>query len=243
MSTDRLRTVRIAAWTATLALGALQGWVFRHKVSPDGVAYLDLSDAVVHGRWSALVNGYWSPLYPTLVGLLRLTFGTSAYWESSTLHVVSFLGLVLSLIAFEALLAALRGTASPWDRRPFDGAFGLTLTYGFFAIVSLAMISVEGTVPDFFLAAACFGAFAFAVRIESQSPSLRDGVLLGLCLGGGALAKSFMFPLPLVIFPVLGGMLWLRTRGAMRSFVVAAGTFATVTLPWCGALSLAIGKP
>jgi len=54
-----------------LAGALLQAWSDRHGITPDGVSYLDLSDAVVDGSWRGLVNAYWSPLYPLLLGLAR----------------------------------------------------------------------------------------------------------------------------------------------------------------------------
>ncbi len=58
-----------------------QAYAQRYVVGPDGVAYLDLSDAVVAGHWSGLVNLYWSPLYPLLIGLARIVTRASPAGE------------------------------------------------------------------------------------------------------------------------------------------------------------------
>jgi hypothetical protein len=83
------RTIRLTAWVAILALVAFQAYAQRFSIGPDGMSYLDLSDAVVDGRWSRLVNLYWSPLYPLLVGVGRLVAGAGPRWEVLTLHAVN----------------------------------------------------------------------------------------------------------------------------------------------------------
>ena len=77
------RTIRLTAWVAILALAAFQAYAQRFSVGPDGISYLDLSDAVVSGRWSTLINLYWSPLYPVLVGVGRVIAGAGPRWEFS----------------------------------------------------------------------------------------------------------------------------------------------------------------
>ena len=79
-----MRTIRVVAWIALLAFTAFSAYAQRYAVSPDGISYLDMSDAVVTGDWSRLVNLYWSPLYPTLVGLVRTL--TSASCRVTWLH-------------------------------------------------------------------------------------------------------------------------------------------------------------
>jgi len=63
------RTIRVVARVVILAIAVFQAWAQRYAVSPDGISYLDMSDAVVDGNWSRLVNLYWSPLYPALIGV------------------------------------------------------------------------------------------------------------------------------------------------------------------------------
>jgi hypothetical protein len=51
-----------------LVLGLLQAWAGRHSMQSDGISYLDMGDAIVRGDWRMALNGYWSPLYPFLLG-------------------------------------------------------------------------------------------------------------------------------------------------------------------------------
>jgi hypothetical protein len=167
--------------------------MYRHDISPDGVAYLDLSDAIVHGRPADLINGYWSPVYPVVVGLLRLALAwtpiATPYWEFTILHLASFIGFVLSLWTFEWFLDALTSAGTGWKQQPFASPVGRATAYAFFGVTSLYMISVRGTLPDFFLAAATYAAFGCLLRLRDR-PSDRPGVwrpyeILLLSLRGG----------------------------------------------------------
>src|SRR5687768_17881842 len=118
-----IQRVRAIAWGVLLTLAAMQAWGFRHTISPDGIAYLDLSDALLSGHVRELVNAYWSPLYPTLIGLLRLLVSATPlgapYWEFALLHLVSFIGFALSLGAFEWFLRGLDDAGAHWLSQPF----------------------------------------------------------------------------------------------------------------------------
>jgi len=69
--------VRVAFWLVGTVLAVLQSWSFRHFVTADGIAYLDMSDFVVPGvGWRRIISGVWSPLgreKPVSRSLQRLT--------------------------------------------------------------------------------------------------------------------------------------------------------------------------
>lgn len=235
-------------WAVLVAIATAQAWMFRHEISPDGVAYLDLSDAIVNGRARDLVNGYWSPAYPFAIGAVRfLLWPTplkSPEWEFALIHVVNLLAFVLALAAFEWLLRALDDRGATWGQQPFQTVTGRVAAYALFGVGALGMISVKGTVPDMLLAFAAFAAFACLLRLH-DNPADRLGALrLGLVVAVGALTKSIFFPLGVVILATIAWPLLRRGgRDGRVSLAIAAGTFMAVTLPWVVALSLAIGKP
>lgn len=235
-----VQQVRLVAWSVLLVLAALQGWFFRHVVSPDGVAYLDLSDAVVHWRLGELVNGYWSPLYPALVGLLRLLV-SNPYWEFALMHLASFLGFALSLAAFEWFLRALDDAGATWGQQPFRTPLGRAVAYVFFGTLSLVMISVAGTVPDFFVSAAVFAALACLVRLRENPADRSTAVRLGGVLALGALTKSIMFPFGVVVILTLALATW--TRAGRTAVLRSAAVLAVATMPWFVALSVSLGRP
>ena len=55
---------------ASVAFGLVHAWVGRYSMNPDGVSYLDMGDALVRRDWAHAVNGYWSPLYGWMLGLV-----------------------------------------------------------------------------------------------------------------------------------------------------------------------------
>jgi len=80
------KTVRLALWAVGLGAAALQAWAFRRWVNPDAIAYLDIATRFAHGHWGALVNAYWSPMYPFLLGVAFRMVRPSPYWESTVAH-------------------------------------------------------------------------------------------------------------------------------------------------------------
>lgn len=237
--------LRVVAWSILLLLAAAQGWIFRHTVSPDGVAYLDLSDAVVHGRFGELVNAYWSPVYPALIGVTRILVSATPfgapYWEFALVHAVNILTFALSLAAFEWFLRALDAAGAAWGQQPFTSVGGRAIAYLFFGSASLVMISVEGTVPDYLISAASFAAFACLLRLRDNPADRATAIRLGLVLAGGALTKSIMFPLGVVMLLALA--LVIRGREGRRTALRSGAVFLLATLPWCLALSFSLGRP
>src|SRR5437867_12791219 len=99
--------VRRVAWALLIAAAALEAYGQRFAMSPDGMSYLDLSDAIVQGRWAGLVNAYWSPLYPVLIGVVRLMTGVGPEREFVAVHALNFVLFVGMVAAFDWMLTGL----------------------------------------------------------------------------------------------------------------------------------------
>jgi len=106
------------AWVVLVSISLFQAYAQRYAVSPDGISYLDMSDAVVGGDWSRLINLYWSPLYPTLLAVIATYYILFAVMGSSTpaLAIESAVAgtfLVLAVVGFKKnlwlVVAALAG--------------------------------------------------------------------------------------------------------------------------------------
>jgi hypothetical protein len=235
------RTIRLVAWTVILALAAFQAYAQRFTVGPDGISYLDLSDAVVIGRWSGLVNLYWSPLYPALIGLARLVVGSGPRWEVATLHAVNFVCFVAMFAAFEYLLIETFELARRTRHSALGGPWGAIAAYSLFGMFALTMTPLELTTPDLLASAAVFLAFGALLRLrDATTPSRHDTLLLGLALGVGALAKSFLVPWAVVCLVVLA--IATRRRG-VSSVVIASSAWILIVLPWSLVLSARAGRP
>jgi hypothetical protein len=238
---NQVRAVCIIAWVVIVLLAVLRAWAARHDVSPDGVSYLDLSDAVLRGRWSGLVSTYWSPLYPILIGIARLALASTPLGtpegELAVVHVVNLLLFVASLGAFEWLVRETAKTAAAWGNRALATTWVRVAAYVLFGAMTLAMSPPSLTTPDLLVNAACFAAFASVLRLE-RTPTAKDGWLLGGSLGIGVLAKSFMLPLSLLVLVLVA--MRVRSRGA-RALAVAAGVWLIFTAPWVAAMSHSAG--
>jgi len=239
--TDRIRTICFVARVVIVLLAALRAWDARHDISPDGISYLDLSDAVIQGRWAGLVSTYWSPLYPALIGVARIALGWTLLGtpanEFALVHVVNLALFVLSLAAFEWLVRELAKSSAAWGSHALASAWGRVAAYALFGAVTLAMSPPSLTTPDLLVNAACFAAFASLLRVERRG-SAADAALLGASLGIGVLAKSFMVPFSLVVLVVLA--LRLGTRGS-RKLVIATGAWLLLTAPWVAAMKHSAG--
>lgn len=56
----------------------MNGWVYRQRMNPDGISYLDMAaEALKHGPL-ALVNAHWGALYPALIAIAQLVLRPSA---------------------------------------------------------------------------------------------------------------------------------------------------------------------
>lgn len=228
------RRIRLGAWIAILALAAFQAYAQRYAISPDGMSYLDLSDAVVTGKLGALVNLYWSPLYPFLVGLARLASGGGPQTEVQAMHAVNFVALVGLLAAYDYLLVKVFSMAQARPEVSLRGRWGTACAYGLFATVALTMNPLELTTPDLLSNATILVALGAMLRLRDDTSSRRAAVTLGAALGLGLLAKSFLVPWAIV---ALACMVIAMYKRGLRELFVAAGVWAVFLLPWTAVLS------
>jgi hypothetical protein len=225
---------RRVIWFILLLLAALQVWSARFAATPDGVSYVDLSDAIVTGHLGGIVNAYWSPLYPTLFGLLRLIVRPSAYWEFAWVHVLNLLLFWVSLGAFEYFIGALARVAARMGRKDLETTAGRAAAYAIFGLMSLMMTPLTLPTPDLIVTSASFVVFGATLRLRHEPRSARHAMVLGLALAVGALAKSFFVPWSLVVFAAL----WFMTRrSGSRATAIAAAVWIAFIGPWCAVLS------
>lgn len=223
-----------------LALALFQAYAQRYAVSPDGISYLDLSDAVVDHDWSRLVNLYWSPLYPALVGLARVVSSASPAAEVPVMHVVNFLSFVAMFAAFDYMLTSILELARRTRHSILGGPWGAVGAYLLFAVVGLTMLPQELTTPDLLSGTTMFVVFGALLRLRSGSAhETRDAVVLGLALGLGALAKSFLVPWALVCLVVL--FVATRARGP-RAALISGVVWAVIVAPWTIVLTRQAGR-
>jgi hypothetical protein len=212
-------------------------------MNPDGIGYLDLGDAFFLHKWFDVVNGYWSPLYASLLGLALFIVKPSRWWEFPTAHVVNFILFLFSLACFEFLLRSLRQDLR--DNARDENLQGLTepsllaFSYAIFLWTSLELITVWDLAPDMCLAAFIYLAAGLLLRIRRRF-SVRLSIVLGVVLGLAYLTKAIMFPLSLVF--ILIGLFCIQRQAMARYLFTVTLTFLVICGPWLMALSHAKGR-
>ncbi len=199
---------------SAVVLGAIQAWAGRFVMNPDGVSYLDLSDAFARGDWQSAVNALWSPLYPFALSIAMRILQPSPYSEFAVAHFVNFLAYLCTIAAFEYVL---RGVLiinrnivtntvinNPKDttrlRMPLPEQTLIIVGYSLFIWAMLVLIKLSTIAPDLLFTAFLFAAVGVLLRIKTGA-TLSRFAALGVLLGFGYLAKSPMLPLmPVFIF-------------------------------------------
>lgn len=235
--TDNVGWAHWVAWIVIIALAVLQALWYRSTLNPDGVAYLDLSDDVLAGHASGLVQGYWSPLFPVLLAAGRAIIGRSAAHETVVAHLVNAAGVVFALVGWRVLLrqVARRGEALMGLHTPV----GVAAAYAVFVWGIFWVLSLHFVTPDVWLAGCVFVAAAMTIAHHEAAeppPSIRLGVVLGI----GYLTKAVLLPVsPFFI----AGAVWLTPRGRrLRVALFAVVGVALVAGPWVAAISRHEGR-
>jgi len=236
---------RAGFWCTAAALATLQAWAHRNEVSPDGLSYVEMAQAAARGDWSALVNGYWSPLYPFLLNVAFRILHPSMAWESTVVHAVNFLLYLVSLYCFGVVVrevVAARWTGEPErEWRPVS----VQLFWGWSCLLFLwaaqVWLTTAMTTPDLIVAALVYLATALLLRIYRGQGNAVLFASLGAVLGFGFAAKAPLFLLAFV-FLLCGFFLHGRAHGAngkaLALSLLGLAVFALISAPLVYALSL-----
>jgi 4-amino-4-deoxy-L-arabinose transferase-like glycosyltransferase len=240
---QNLPLLRAVFWLITALAGFLQAWASRFWISPDGNNYLDVASAYLRGDWSHAVNAYWSPIFSWLLALCLRIFRPSSYWESTLLHLLNLLGLLVALRSFEFFFRAFLGMQKKIDQ--LDGEEEKlsdfewwALGYGLFLSTSFLVLTVTSTTPDIWvLAFSCLVA-GLVLHIWTQGGGWGLFASLGFALGCAYLTKTFYFPMTFIFLPTA----WLATgnpRKTLKQAVLGFAVFAFIAGPWIVTLSRA----
>jgi hypothetical protein len=227
-----VRTLNRLLWSyrgVTVVLGVIAAWRGRFMLTPDAVSYLDLGDAILSGGPAAAVNSYWSPLYPTVVAVVRTAFGFDPALEIPLAHLANLLVFLASMIAFETLLRELLvrvGWTGVEDGAPRTAALCLVgMGYPLFLVSVLGLIGLGHVTPDVAVAGFVLAATALTLAV-SRRGTVRFGLGLGVVLGLGYLTKTVMMTVGIGI--LLCG--WIVARDRRSRAAMAAATLVAVCI-------------
>ena len=236
--------LRLLFWCLAIALGALEVWARRNEVNPDSISYIEMAEAAAQGGWHALVNAYWSPLYPLLLSVGMRLFHPAIYWEFTFVHMVNFLLYLGDLFCFEIflkeLLAARRTEGGLEKGRPVPERIVRIWGYLLFLWSSQFWLGLAMVNPDIIVAGLIYVATALLLRIYQGKGTWLLFSALGLVLGLAYLAKAVMFPLSF-LFLASALLLFASKRGSylggLPRSAFALAVFLSVASPLVIALS------
>jgi len=243
----RFRTA--ITWAIVVVCGAVQAIASRFYVNPDGVSYLNMSDAYMRGDWGAAVNTYWSPLYGWLIGTIHRIYPWPMYWESSIVHAINFAIYLASYFCFRFMLRELteyQREKKKTDPRVYfiDWTQGWEFVFAHVAFLwaALIMIGLSLVTPDMLLAAEVYLIVGLMLRILRGRPGLGYPILLGALLGLSYLTKAVMFPIAFLVIACTGiGKAAVRWTHLQRA--VCTLSFLAVAAPQVIAMSREVGRP
>jgi hypothetical protein len=233
-----------------IGLALLELWSGRYQLQADGVSYLDMSDAFLRHNWGILINPYWSPLYPFLVGVATWLIRPSANWELPVMHAVNFAIFIGALASFEFFLREVirvcgqeGGQEDSLSALPLPAWMWQVLGYCLFAWSTIVLNSgLFEVTPDLLVAAFVYLDAGLVLRLRSGANPSRTSLLLGLTLGLGYFAKAILFPVAFVFmavaFLVAGG--W---REAIRALALTFLIFGAIAAPLFLGISKMLGRP
>ncbi len=172
-------------------------------MNPDGMSYLDMASEAVRSGPGSLVNGYWSPLYPALIGCALLLIRPAPAFLFPAVHLVNLVIFAVTLLCFTffvrswSAIEKLKSAASQ-SQKPYLIPFSFGLFFWF--AEEFTRPSLEH--PDLCVTAIVFLIAALCCRINAAS-QWRDYLALGFAFGLGYYAKAVMFPLALILLAIL----------------------------------------
>ena len=221
-------------WGVCLLLAGVHAWTFRHFMNPDGMSYLDMASETLRGGPQNLVNGYWSPAYPALIGLAFFIIRPSPIHEFPVIHLVNFAIFGFALLSFTFFLKSWLGVHRKPHMIPFCFCVFLWFTINF---VTLSVVA-----PDLCMAGIVFLAAGICCRISLLGSDWRHFAALGGVLGLGYYVKAAMFPLGLTLIAVL--FVWPPSRRHSRfKILLSAIVLLIVAAPLVTLVSRQVGHP
>jgi hypothetical protein len=224
----------------------VQAASLRHTLVPDGVSYLDIARACARGNWAALINGYWSPLYPLILSPVLGVIKPFPYRELAVVQYVNCGLLLVTLALFEYFLFWLRKfiettSATALQDKPFSFALTESIGYSLFFWATLFMIPPSLVTPDVLVTASLLLSGAALLKIANGADGWFSFAMLGLSLGLGYLAKAVMFPVSFVIIGV-SALYFGKRRRSIPRLVLSSVVFLTLSSPVIISLSGAKGR-
>jgi len=242
-SARAMQRLRLALIAGAVATGALDTWFYRQwNLNPDGVSYFDLARAFVAHGPEALVNGYWSPLYPAFIGTALGVFSPGPDWIYPMVRVLGFAVYLLTIVAFDRLvrvsiLSRLPGHETDRWLAPVI----LVTAWGLFFLLVSQAIGLFLATPDMGVAAIVLFVATELFELSTAPWRTSRWIRLGVVLGIGYWWKAILFPVGAVTLVVASVVAW-RRRDPARGMLSGGVAFALLSLALAVPISRQVGR-
>lgn len=222
-------SVHRVAISVMLVLGAIDTAYFRTwNVNPDGVSYINLAQAFAAHGPAALINGYWSLLYPGLLGTVIAAVRPDNESLFSVMRAVGFGVFAATTLAFAHLLRVVfdHGDFKQVPRQRLCVVIVAWLAYAVFVLKAIGLFLVT---PDMGVAGIVFCASAELISITREPIPTRRWARFGAVLAISYWWKAILLPVAGVLLAI-AGLVAARRRDNRRGPASAMIAFAVLAL-------------
>jgi hypothetical protein len=240
MVDENLKKLQVLFRMLAIGLGMLHVYaaIKSQSMNADGISYLDIGDAYFRADWVNAINPVWSPLYSWILGFANFVIRPPMQWEFPVVHLVNFVIYLMALSSFEFMWKRVRAYEASNESYAIPDFWWWTLGYLLFVWISLSLIEVWAVTPDMLMEVFVFLAAGLIAGMRAKEGNRWSFASLGLILGLGYLSKSFMFFIAIVFLAIA----WLVQKRSQRKFLLAAGFFVLISLPFMLVISEKRGK-
>ena len=246
----KYKLARFVCCSVYIGFALLEAWSTRQFINPDGISYLDMSDALLKHNWRLLINPLWSPLYPFLIGVATWITRPSAQWELPIVHMVNLVIFLGALWSFDFLLRQVICVLGRKNEHldadstvPLPAWMWQLLGYSLFAWSTFELIWAPTIVtPDLCVAMFVYLDAGIVLSLRTSAKKSRTCLLLGITLGLGYLAKAILFPMAFV-FMVVAFLVIGEWRKAVCPLAITLVMFCALSAPLFSGISLMVGRP
>lgn len=202
-----LPKLRICFLMIAFIIGLAHTWFVRNVDFLDGLSYIDMGDAFFQGNHESIINGYWSPLYPLLIGFFLYLFKPTPYWELTIVHFTNFFIYLIALISFDFFLKQIAQVYKQPNTKLIEEKnlrlpewAIISLGYTLFIWSSMNLITISVISPDMLVSAIVYLASGILLKIKSGVTNWYIFIIFSIVLSLGYLSKTAMLPIALVFF-------------------------------------------
>jgi len=206
----------------------------------DAVQYLDIARAFQQHDFHSALNPLWSQGYPALLAAARPLFAAGPIGDWHNTRTVNFAIFTADYLAFLFLLTGLfRSRKSDDSKRTL---FLWAAALAIFFVTQVCIGQVSHVNPDELVTTLFFVACGLLIRVlhTSASKPIRLGLLLGLTLGLGFIAKAVFLVLGCALLAFFALALFTKRR-KLTPAIAATAVFAIIVGSYGAALSHAVG--